>query len=63
MNQRIEQKYLFDGGKAPLPLKNNDVIMELENSDVLIAAEQTGSFAFWEDPAEDIYSLSDGVPL
>lgn len=41
----------------------NDMNVELENSDVLIAAEQTGSFTFWEDPSEDIYSLSDGIPL
>ena len=41
----------------------NDMNMELENSEVLTAAEQTGSFAFWEDLSEDIYSLSDGVPL
>ena len=64
---RMISKLLFSNLSILLEHKTrkftNDMDMELENSEVLIAAEQTGSFAFWEDPSEDIYSLSDGVPL
>ncbi len=29
----------------------------------LVTAKQTGSFAFGDNPSEDIYSLSEDVPL
>lgn len=36
---------------------------EMNDAEILIAAEQTGSFDFLDDPSEDIYSLTDGSPL
>jgi hypothetical protein len=36
---------------------------EMNDAEVLMAAEQTGSFAFMDDPSEDIYTLKDGESL
>jgi len=36
---------------------------EMSDKEVLLAAEKTGSFDFWNDPIEDIYTLEDGEPL
>ena len=36
---------------------------EMNDAEMLLAAEQTGSFTFLDDPVEDIYSLTDGSPL
>jgi len=36
---------------------------EISDAEVLLAAEQTGSFDFLNDSSEDIYTLEDGEPL
>lgn len=36
---------------------------EMSDAEVLLAAEQTGSFDFLNDSSEDIYTLEDGEPL
>jgi hypothetical protein len=36
---------------------------ELSDTEILLAAEQTGSFDFLHEPSEDIYTTDDGEPL
>jgi len=36
---------------------------ELSDQDILLLVEKSGSFSFLDDPEEDIYSTSDGIPL
>ncbi|MEW6349396.1 MAG: hypothetical protein AB1646_10065 [Thermodesulfobacteriota bacterium] len=36
---------------------------DLPTTGLMCLAEQGGSFAFWIDPGEDIYSEEDGEPL
>ncbi len=36
---------------------------EMDDAEILLAAEQTGSFDFLHEPSEDIYTLEDGEPL
>ena len=36
---------------------------ELSDQDILLLVEKSGSFSFLDDPEEDIYSASDGIPL
>ncbi|HAO20649.1 MAG TPA: hypothetical protein DCQ37_09380 [Desulfobacteraceae bacterium] len=36
---------------------------EMDDAEILFAAEQTGSFDFLHEPSEDIYTLEDGEPL
>jgi len=42
-----------------LQMIGGDVLTE----DVMRLAEQGGSFEFWHDPGEEIYSLADGEPV
>ncbi|MBS4027158.1 MAG: hypothetical protein KGZ58_00855 [Ignavibacteriales bacterium] len=36
---------------------------EMSDAEVLIVAEQTGSFDFLNEASEDIYTLEDGEPI
>jgi len=38
-------------------------VNEMTDTDVIVAAEKTGSFDCLNDPSNDIYSLDDGEPL
>lgn len=42
-----------------LQMIGGDVLTE----DMMRLAEQGGSFEFWNDPGEEIYSLADGEPV
>ena len=43
--------------------KDSLQISEMNDAEVLIAAERTGSFEFLNDSSENIYTLDDGEPL
>ncbi|TES92557.1 MAG: hypothetical protein E3J87_05050 [Candidatus Cloacimonadota bacterium] len=43
--------------------KRTSHFTEMSNREVLLVAEQTGSFEFLNDASEDIYTLEDGEPL
>ncbi len=36
---------------------------EISTSDLMLLSEKGGSFSFWEEKGEDIYSANDGEPL
>lgn len=36
---------------------------ELNDQEILMLASKTGSFSFWEDEEEDIYTEQDGTPI
>ena len=36
---------------------------ELTDSEIVVLADKTGAFDLLYDPEEDIYTLSDGVPI
>jgi len=36
---------------------------ELSDEEMLLLATRSGSFSFWDDTEEDIYSEQDGVPI
>lgn len=36
---------------------------ELSDEELRRAAHESGSFDFWSDPSEDLYTLRDGEPL
>jgi hypothetical protein len=38
-------------------------IIEAADEELAYLAAQSGAFAFWESPDEDIYTLEDGSPL
>lgn len=38
-------------------------IVELSDSELRTLALRSGSYSFWDDPCEDIYSLEDGEPV
>lgn len=38
-------------------------ILEINDSDLRTLALQSGSYDFWNDPSEDIYTMSDGEPV
>lgn len=38
-------------------------VEELSDQDILLLVEKSGAFSFLDDPEEDIYSTSDGIPL
>jgi len=42
-----------------LQMIGGDVLTE----DMMRLAEQGGSFEFWNDPGEEVYSLADGEPV
>lgn len=37
--------------------------IEISDSQLSTLALQSGSYSFWDNPEEDIYTLSDGSPL
>ncbi|MFZ2633115.1 MAG: hypothetical protein WA081_02365 [Desulfosalsimonadaceae bacterium] len=43
--------------------RHGATVQEMNDAEVLMAAEQTGSFAFLDDPSEDIYTIADGEAL
>ena len=36
---------------------------ELSDEEMLLLATRSGSFSFWDDEGEDIYSEQDGIPI
>jgi hypothetical protein len=36
---------------------------ELNDEEILMLASKSGSFSFWEDEEEDIYTEQDGTPI
>ena len=36
---------------------------ELNDEEILVLASKSGSFSFWEDEEEDIYTEQDGTPI
>ncbi|MEW6200723.1 MAG: hypothetical protein AB1546_02020 [bacterium] len=42
---------------------NSSSHVEIDDAEMLIVAEKTGSFDFLTDSSEDIYTLEDGEPL
>ena len=46
-----------------LEMINKTGIVELSDSELRTLALQSGSYSFWNDPCEDIYSLEDGEPV
>jgi hypothetical protein len=36
---------------------------ELNDQEILMLASKSGSFSFWEDEEEDIYTEQDGTPI
>lgn len=46
-----------------LEMIKNTKIVELSDSELRTLALQSGSYSFWDDPCEDIYSLEDGEPV
>ncbi len=39
------------------------VITEMNDEEIILAAEKAGTFDFLNEPEEDIYTLEDGIPL
>jgi hypothetical protein len=46
-----------------LEMINKTEIVELSDSELRTLSLQSGSYSFWNDPCEDIYSLEDGEPV
>ena len=60
---REELEQLVDLAKRSEPVDLQIVPGEIATTDLMRLSEKGGSFNFWADPAEDIYSASDGEPL
>ena len=59
-------KFSVDYGSALsslLEMSNKTEIVELSDSELRTLALHSGSYSFWNDPCEDIYSLEDGEPV
>ena len=40
-----------------------EIIEEINDSELRTIALQSGSYNFWNEPCEDIYSIEDGEPV
>jgi hypothetical protein len=60
---REELEHLVDLAKRSEPVDLQIVSGEISTPDLMRLAEKGGSFDFWADPAEDIYSATDGEPI
>lgn len=61
-----EQNYYAHLILNEMKSKNNERSIrytEMSDEEVLLVAEQSGSFDFLNDPSEDIYTLQDGEPI
>jgi hypothetical protein len=59
-------KFSVDYGPALsslLEMINKTEIVELSDAELRTLVLQSGSYSFWNDPCEDIYSLEDGEPV
>ncbi len=60
---REELKHLVDLAKRSEPVDLRIFPADVSTADLMRLAEKGGSFDFWADPEEDIYSVTDGEPI
>ena len=60
---REELEQLVDLAKRSEPVDLQILSGDISNADLMRLSEKGGSFDFWAEPAEDIYSANDGEPL
>ncbi len=60
---RAELEHLVDLAKRSEPVQLQIHSDDLSTSDLMRLSEKGGSFDFWADPAEEVYSANDGEPI
>ena len=60
---REELKHLVDLAKRSEPVDLQIVSGDISTLDLMRLSEKGGSFDFWADPAEQVYSANDGEPI
>jgi len=60
---REELEHLVDLAKRSEPVDLQIVSGEISTAELMQLMEKGGSFDFWADQAEDIYSVTDGEPI
>ena len=46
-----------------LPIPQIKKIVEMTDKELQVLIDKSGTFDFWDEEEEDIYSISDGTPL
>lgn len=62
----IHYSFSIDCGailRTLLKMVREENVMEIDDSELRTLALQSGSYKFWDDRCEDIYSIKDGEPV
>ncbi len=60
---RHELEQLVELAKRTAPVQLQILPYEISTDDLMQLSEKGGSFGFWEEKGEDIYSANDGEPV